>query len=830
MKRTLKSQIPFCLIIVGAVLYAYWALPRTYFQQDEWYVFGKYMYLLSLNKISFLANFFKGGLLGHFGPFTDFFLLPQFIFFRFHFAPYAYLSIFFHIINSLLVYFFVTRLTKEKAVGLLVGLLFATWYISHQAITWIGAYPGTLGSTLFLLLSLSFFLKYQDEKIKKKYYYFSLGMLLVSLGFKEITAFLFIFFPIWGLIIIKKERGWRFSWLKEQIPVVICALLYLGLRALPLLTKIEKHSVVTDKSWNYLPVTLYNLLIMPLTTISQIFIPPDVIRNLVTRLPEAFLKNKLFCNSFAFSPSPAVFISLLLTFLIIALVVTLVLFLHRKGERDKANVILLSLIWIGISALPFAFLGRPLEFFESRYYYIPAIGAALLLSMVIFYIADKVRQKLVRFKVRHAVYYGLIGLLVIPILFFHSGRINRHIEEKIKVGDKQKAIISEIKKAYPKIGRKSIFYIEPLMWPTFAAGFGHTLMVVYAQEGQMNPGFFKEDFLWGIREQGYREIEGNGFGYFRQCSKLVEAIKEFHLSPDNVYAFRYNTQTKKLNNITDEIKNRIKYSGMTAYISKHYPDKRLYIGTPDGQRRSFYSEEFIPTEIKEVISLTDNEEWFSGNFVASQTIKHIPDTKDYFITYNYGLESSYGGARLVYHLPGNGTNIYSIPHEIYGYKVAGFAGISSPAKGCSIIKRIVQKRDGSFEVILLSVHSPSETIQFVFLLNTKVLYYRPGEGINDIVVGQYVEARGDGKSKKFVISLSGILKSLRSCWEGDNLRYQPKAFVDGVMTQISSWSGIHTPSLTIEFEKPPAKDAVIKVPVLITYAPNMNDIIRIINF
>ena len=274
----------------------------------------------------------------------------------------------------------------------------------------------------------------------------------------------------------------------------------------------------------------------------------------------------------------------------------------------------------------------------------------------------------------------------------------------------------------------------------------------------------------------------------------------------------------------------MKYSGMTAYISNHYPGERLYIGTPDGQRRSFYSEEFIPTEIKEVISLTDNEEWFSGNFIARETRKNIPDTKDYFITYNYGLESSYGGARLVYHLSGNGTNVYSIPHEIYGYKVAGFAGIRSPVKGSSIMKSIVQKRDGSFEVTLLSTHSHSQTIEFILLLNTKVLYYKPGEGINDIVVGRYVEARGDGESKKFVISLIGILKSLRSHWEGDNLRYQPKAFVDGVMTQISSWSGIDTSSLTIEFEKPPAKDAVIKVPVLVTHAPKMKDVIRIINF
>ena len=204
MKRILKSQIPFCLVIICVALYVYWALPRTYFQQDEWYSFGKHMYLLSLNKISFLANLFRGGLLGHFGPFTSFFFIPQSKLYRLHFAPYAYLSIFFHIINSLLVYFFVTRLTKNRTIGFLTGIFFATWYISHQAITWISAYASTLGSTLFLLLSLNFFLKYQDEKSKKKYYYFSLGMLLISVVFKEITAFLFIFFPIWSLINIKK--------------------------------------------------------------------------------------------------------------------------------------------------------------------------------------------------------------------------------------------------------------------------------------------------------------------------------------------------------------------------------------------------------------------------------------------------------------------------------------------------------------------------------------------------------------------------------------------------------------------------------------------------
>lgn len=830
MKRTFKSQIPYCLVIICVVLYTYWALPRTYFQQDEWCGFGKYMYLLSLSKVGFFTNLFKGGLLGHFTPFAEFFLLPQFIIFGLYFAPYAYLSMFFHAINSLLVYFFVARLTKEKVVGLLAGVLFTTWYISHQAVTWVGTYTGMQGATLFLLLSLIFFSKYQDEKNRRKYYYLSLGMLLISLGFKEITAFLFIFLPIWGLMSIKKEGGWRFSWLKEQIPLIICALFYLGLRALPLLTEVEKGSVIVDKSWNYLPITLYNLVMMPLTTISQMFIPQSIIFFLIRQLPEAFLKSRFFCNTYTIYTIHTAYISLLLSLLIIALVVKLIFFLRRQGERDKANIILLALIWIGTAATPFAFLGRPLAFLEGRYYYVSAIGAALLLSIVIFYIADKARQRLGGFKVRDTVYYGLIGLLVIPILFFHSVKIRQHIEGRIKISDEQKAILSEIKRAYPVIGRKGIFYVEPLMYPTFYCGFGHILMVVYAYEGQINPAFFKEDFLWDIWGQAYREIEGSGFGYFRQYSKLTEAIREFHLSPENVYAFRYDTQAKKLKNITDEIKKRMKYSGMVAYISKYYPDKKLYIGIPDGKCRSFYSEEFVPTEIKKVINLTNNEEWIAADFIAQQTIKAIPGTKDYFITYNYGLEASYGGTYLVYHLEGNGTNLYSIPDKVYGYKVAGFSGISSPVRGSSIMKKIVQKKDGSFEVTLLSTYPPSQTIEFMLLLNTKVLYYKPGEGINDIVVGQYAETRGDGENKKFIISLPGILKSLRSYWESNDLRYQPKAFVDGVMTQITSWNGMDTSSLTIEFKKPPAKDAVIKVPILVTYAPKSEDIIKISNF
>lgn len=823
MKRILKSRVPFCLIIVCAILYTYWALPQTYFQQDEWYGFGYYMYLLSPDRINFLmANLFKAS-----RPLSSFFYLPQFILFGLHFAPYAFLSIFLHTVNSLLVYFFVTRLTKERMVGLLAGALFATWDVSHQAVTWIAAYPGTQGAALFLLLSLIFFLKYQDEKNIKKYYYLSLGMFLVSLGFKSSTAFLFILLPFWGLINIKKERRWRFSWLKEQIPLVICALLCLPLHFLPLVARFKKYSVIVFKSWDYLPITIYNLVIMPLTTISQIFVPENIIVSLVRKVPDSFFKSRFFTGIHSFPVIPAVFISLLLGFLIIALVVKLTLFLRRQGERKKADIILLALIWTGLAVLPIAFIGRPLAFLEGRYYYLSAFGAALLLSMVIFYIAEKVRQRLVSFKARDVVYYGLIGLLVIPILLFHSAKIRQHIEEKIKVGDVQKVILSKIKKTYPEIGRKSVFYVEPLMYPTFYSGFGHTLMVVYAHAGQLNPEFFKDGFLWDIWEQGYREIEGNGFGYFRQYSKFIEAIREFHLSSENIYAFRYNVQTKKLTKITDGIKKRMEYSGMTAYISKPQPDKRLCLGIPDGQRRSFYSEEFIPTEIKEVINLTNNEKWVAGDFIARQTKKTIPDTEDYFITYNYGLESAYGGTSLVYHLAGNGTDVYSIPAEVYGHKVAGFSDVRSFVKGDSIMKKIVQKKDGSFEVTLLSAYPPSQTIEFEFLLNTKVLYYKPGEGVNDIVVGQYAEVKGDGRSKKFVIPLSGILKSLRSYWE---IGYQPKAFVDGIMTQITSWSGMDTSSLTVEFEKPPARDAVIKVPVLVTYAPKPDDIIKIVNF
>lgn len=824
------KEIGVLIFLASLVAFVYRRLPLTFFQQDEWHSLGAYIAVrLEGNFSAWFSYLTSGSFFGHFNPLVEFFNIVQFTLFGLNFAPYAYLSIFFHFINSLLVYFFVTRLTKNKVVGFLTGILFSTWGASYQAVTWIGTYAGTLGATLFLLLSLIFFLKYQDKNKLRKYYYLSLGMLLISLGFKETTVFLFIFFPTWSLFNIKKTMGWRFSWLKEQKPLVLSALIYLGLRALTLLTNVKKYSVVIDKSWDYLPITIYNLAVMPLATISQIFIPESAIRFLVHRLPNSFFKSKFFTGIHSIPIIPDTLVSLFLSFLIIALIIIIIICFRRRRETKEASIILLTLIWIGIAGLPFAFLGRPLAFLEGRYYYVSALGAALFLSLVILRIAGAVKQKLVGFRARNAVYYGLMGLLVVPILIFHSAKISQDIERSVKIGDEQKAILSRIKKTYPVIGQKSVFYVEPLMYPTFYSGFGHILMVLYACEGQLNPKFIEDDFLWDIRDQGYQEIEENGFGYFRQYSKLIEAAREFYLSPENIYAFRYDAKTKKLENISDEIKNSTKYFGKTAYISKPQKGRKL-LGIPDGQRRSFSSDEFVPSEIKEVVNLADNEEWIASDFIAQQSQKVIPGTKDYLITYNYGLEDSYGGTYLVYHLTGNGTGIYHIPGRLYGYQVAGFSGINSALKGNSITKKIIQRKDGSFEVTLLSAFPSSQTIEFTLLLNTKVMYYQPGRGISDIVTGQYTRIIGDGENKKFVIPLSGILKSLRSYWESDDLRYQPQAFVDGVMTPIAFWGGINTSFLTIEFEKPPARDAIVNIPILTTYAPKASDIIKIVNF
>jgi len=95
-------------------------------------------------------------------------------------------NVIFHIINSLLVFWFVLILSRKIPVALIVGLLFAVHPLHCESVAWITERKDVL-STLFYVLALVFYLKARQKRFTL---YFSLSIVsaLLSLLSKPMTV------------------------------------------------------------------------------------------------------------------------------------------------------------------------------------------------------------------------------------------------------------------------------------------------------------------------------------------------------------------------------------------------------------------------------------------------------------------------------------------------------------------------------------------------------------------------------------------------------------------------------------------------------------------
>src|SRR5260221_5164362 len=163
MKKVLQYYwISFLIFFfVGVSLLYYHALFRSYFLQDEWSGFANYLEnpgnrtVLGIFQTSFKPSQFisTSSIFTHNVPLTIFLSYVQFLYFKLNFTYYALSSILLHAFNSFLVFILFQKLQKNKWFSIIGALLFETFSIHYQAITWISTYTPTLGSFFFAALA-----------------------------------------------------------------------------------------------------------------------------------------------------------------------------------------------------------------------------------------------------------------------------------------------------------------------------------------------------------------------------------------------------------------------------------------------------------------------------------------------------------------------------------------------------------------------------------------------------------------------------------------------------------------------------------------------------
>ena len=929
-------------VIVLAVIFTYWKLPNKHFIGDEWTMISETMYSSTLG-IRYAFRVYTH----HFYP--VYFILTNLLYKIAKLNPlyYAIFGMSLHVINSILMYILVSLFVKDKRLPLIAALLFAINYPAMEIVFSNAVYMNMGVGGLFTLLCLIFFAKSLQED-KHTWLNFSLSITALFLSFLggEYSFFLYLFLPLWALL---KYNGNKRRFIFRQGMLFSTLGLYFFMRSLSA-NKISGFSTVENNFREF----VYKLWIYPFKVFSQTYIPRPALVDIAGKIRSIFhVPQNIFRNSDFFAGS---WISHTLTIIFLAVVLLLMISLKKRNRYNRRNNLV---IWIAFTVFSSFIYAVPSEvyhaFLQSRYYFYPSMGTSILLSLALFYFVDITKEKIKLRKIRENIFGVVVILTVVPMLLAHYFRIDNYLEKQARVGRIRESILDTIHEAYPSPREKSIFYTESnggysghVNIMPFDHGFANILLTYYCgQGGHFGIEFFDVGrYFRDLGNEGYKEFDNRGFGYFRDFEKLLTCLGENGLSEENVYAFKFDVNTDKTTDITDQIRSKIRNSksNIIFYLGGEVPEECEVFAEANGQRRSFVGKSIIQTrtvkrhkateqlvtiyieassptgtviadEIPSVqysktgdyvdgkwSGLTTEKATFVpegpslnlGDFIITYSIsypktegmkyniikvkeildlskknnfemiwdKEIKDWRHSGLTnkcvYNndtdvqrlplkgamyHSIHPSYIdawyaarlfrhtgwiGARLDHCQYGNDSDTYTIPKELYGYKVVGVSRIVFLNDHEALNpEKIIWNEDGSWTIKLNKVIKKQtvslQSLRFALWLSVTQFDISPSDrGIKNIAKTQVLQTTADGENDIFFFSLDDAFPSCLPIFRGSD-RSMHIAYVAGVMTEIIDLINYPSPVFGIAFDKTPPKGSLIQLPILCSYTPTSDD-------
>lgn len=546
----------YLILILGLVtvtFFAYFKVINGFFQQDEWLGFAR----LIIHQEDQGWEIFKFIFLPYSAHYTPLSLLSIFLLFSvFHlnYQIYAVISIFLHFINAILVFYFAKILFKNYKYAILASFLFIVMSAGFQATAWPVTDIATHGAAIFGLLSLIFSLMYIEKK-RISYIWLTFGFFIISLLFKEVTIALIILIPLAFYLFSRKRliknRGFILIF-------IFVGLIYVFFRGILLLAFQDKSLSTIMGFTQQFSNTLYNLITFPAKTFSQTIFPQELLLKasnyIAYRLPESLTGEK-FSNVYSLFVEQKVLE--LLSLLIFLFFGGIVVYLWKRYSNNKFGKILgFGFMFVLFNSLIFAFSPERsgiINIIDSRNLYFLSIGIILIIIVLL----DKICKSNI----------NMIFVLLLPIFMINLYCLNYEITNLVDMGITRKNLLNQIKKQYPKLPQKVIFYTESdhsyyglpsneKILP-FQSGLGQTLLVWYERNEKFPKEFYSTRFLWKIDEEGYYENSTRGFGYFRNYNSLRENMIKYHMPIKSVIAFSWQSKTLTLTNITNRIQEQL---------------------------------------------------------------------------------------------------------------------------------------------------------------------------------------------------------------------------------------------------------------------------------
>ena len=159
----------------------------------------------------------------------------------------------------------------------------------------------------------------------------------------------------------------------------------------------------------------------------------------------------------------------------------------------------------------------------------------------------------------------VVVLTIVVFSVFMVKQVNllqREIRQNIIYGKDINFVMTEVKKVFPKIPAKPIFYVDgdrtffltnthfPLQ-----LGPGYMLMMAYTPSPNASKDLLGVNYLCGLTDQGYMEVNGKGYGYFFDKDKLLQLFQtDKGLSVDQIVGMYYYGNDRRLIDTTQSIR------------------------------------------------------------------------------------------------------------------------------------------------------------------------------------------------------------------------------------------------------------------------------------
>ncbi len=540
-------RIKYFLILVFVFVIIYLPLFFGFFQQDEWMAFSGYI-LASRSLKDFVYNFLIPNQ-PHFVPIGNIVGFLEFEVFRLNYLGYAMVSLVLHFISGIVLYFLARKIFDNKIFAIFTLLVFLFADYGYQVVSWPA---GNLLNQLSVILVLSciYFFVLFLKKSRNIYFWCSWVLLIFSLFCKENGIAFFLMLPI--IFYLFSDHKLKKKYFYPAF-IFITGIFYGISRVIIILetSSVSQTAVGSQSKFSL----FYNLITFPVKAIAQTFVPVDlelaIAKNLSAILPygirpeigttafDIFVQNKMLE---------------ILSFMIFFVLIGVSFRVYRNVKKiEIKRALIFGFIFLILNSFIFALSPDRtgiISIIDSRNLYFLTIGSSIIVSVFIYLLFITRKKWMVAFVI---LFFG------INFFYLHQDILSIQMHGSIR-----KNIIMHIKHDYPRLSRKVIFYTESdtsfyglpaneKILP-FQSGFGQTLLVFYEQEQNFPSDFFKNNFLWDIGSQGYKEIDGVGFGYFRDFEALLETIKDNKLSVDSVIAYKYNSQNNMVTDVTRAIR------------------------------------------------------------------------------------------------------------------------------------------------------------------------------------------------------------------------------------------------------------------------------------